>query len=75
MARTRKSKQKSFRELLESYMKIRGLDIVIVLEDGREIELHKNRKLEDDAIVVHDKVLGELRIPISSIRSVDLYAA
>ncbi len=75
MARTRKSKPKSFRELLESYMKIRGLDIVIVLEDGREIELHKNRKLEEDAIVVHDKVLGELRIPISSIRSVDLYAA
>lgn len=75
MARPRKAPKKSFREMLETYINIRGLDIIIILEDGREIELHKNRHLEDDEIVMIDKLLGEKRIPIKEVKSVDLYAA
>jgi hypothetical protein len=75
MARPRKAPKKSFREMLEAYINIRGLDIIILLDDGREIELNKNRRLEDDEIVIIDKLMGERRIPIKEIKSVDLYAA
>jgi hypothetical protein len=71
----RKNKRKSFRQLLQKYLDIKGLDIIIVLEDGREIELFKNRSIIDDMIVTYDIENGEKKIPISRIKHVDLYAA
>lgn len=61
--------------MLEKYLDIKGLDIIIVLEDGREIELYKNRSIIDDMIVTFDVNNGERKIPISRIKHVDLYAA
>ncbi|MCU0847402.1 MAG: hypothetical protein MUD12_05900 [Spirochaetes bacterium] len=74
MAKT-KNKKSNFRDLLRKYLDIKGLDIIIVTEDGREIELNKNRLLVDDEIVTFDKKNEEKRIPLSQIRSVDMYAA
>lgn len=75
MAQNSRKKPKSFKTVLEKYLKIKGLDIILVLEDGMEIELYKNRTLEDDVIVTFDTKHPERRIPLASIKSVDLYAA
>ncbi len=69
------NKRKNFKQLLEKYLDIKGLDIIIILEDGKEIELYKNRSIIDDMIVTFDVDNGEKKIPISRIKSVDLYAA
>jgi hypothetical protein len=71
----KRQKRKNFKQLLEKYLDIKGLDIIIVLEDGREIELYKNRSIIDDMIVTFDVNNGERKIPISRIKHVDLYAA
>jgi hypothetical protein len=71
----KKAKRKNFKELLEKYLDIKGLDIILVLEDGREIELYKNRSIIDDMIVTFDVNNGEKKIPLAEVKSVDLYAA
>jgi hypothetical protein len=68
-------KRNNFKSLLNKYLAIKGLDIIVFLENGKEIELHKNRKLVRNEIIYSDKNNKELRIPIEHIRSVDLYAA
>ncbi len=69
------NKNNTFREMLKKYIDIKGLDIILLMEDGIEIELHKNRKLINDEIIVVDKLIGERRYKLSKIKSVDLYAA
>ena len=71
----RKKKRKNFKQLLEKYLDIKGLDIIIVLEDGKEIELSKNRSIINDMIVTFDTNNGEKKIPLAKIIQVDLYAA
>ena len=68
-------KSKSFRELLEKYLEIKGLDIVVVLIDGTEVELYKNREIIDDMIVTMDNYQNRQSIPISDVKSVDMFAA
>ncbi len=68
-------KSKSFKDQLKKYLGIKGLDIVIYLHDGNVIELNKNRTIIKDDIVIIDKANREFRIPISLIKSVDLFAA
>ncbi len=76
MNKTNKKKpKKSFRELLEKYLDIKGLDIVVILEDGTEIELNKNRKILDDIIIAEELGNENQRISIEEIISVDMYAA
>ncbi len=65
----------NFKKLLKKYLSIKGLDIVVYLEDGAIIELNKNRVLVKNEIIVRDNNNRELRIDISSIKSVELYAA
>jgi hypothetical protein len=74
MRKTRK-KNKSFRETLEMYLNIKGLDIIVQLKNGKEIHLDKNRKLINDMIVTMENGKKETKIPLSKITSVDLYAA
>jgi hypothetical protein len=71
----KKNKRKNFKQLLAKYLDIKGLDIIIVLEDGKEIELYKNRSIIDDMIVTFDVNNGERKIPLSRVKHVDLYAA
>ena len=66
---------KSFKTMLQRYLDIKGLDMVEILEDGSEIELYKNRTIVDDVIITLEKGKGELRIPLSQIKSVDCFAA
>ena len=61
--------------MLSKYLDIKGLDIVIVLEDGKEIELFKNRSIIGDMIVTFDIDNGEKKIPLKRIKHVDMYAA
>jgi len=70
-----KKEPKGFRELLEKYLDIKGLDIVVVMEDGTEIELYKNRELTKDMIITLEKGKEEKRIPIKDIKTVDMFAA
>jgi hypothetical protein len=70
-----KKKAKSFKSQLRKYLGIKGLDIVVYLRDGKSIELNKNRVLVKDDIVLTDKNNREVKIPISQIISVDLFAA
>ncbi len=65
----------NFKKLLKKYISIKGLDIVVYLEDGKIIELNKNRALVKNEIVIRDKNDREYRIQLSAIRSVELYAA
>jgi hypothetical protein len=69
------NKRSNFKSLLNKYLDIKGLDIVVLLENGKEIEIYKNRKLVKNEIVYSDKHNKELRIPIEKIKSIDLYAA
>lgn len=66
--------ESKFIDMLKKYINIKGLDMILYLEDGNEIELHKNRSLSGDEIVVISKNI-ETRIPLSKIKSIDLYAA
>jgi hypothetical protein len=75
MMRRSGKKTKSFKEMLEMYFQIKGLDIIVQLSDGKEIQLDKNRMIIDDMIVMIEKGKKEKRIPLADIRSVDLYAA
>jgi len=71
----KKAKKNDFKDLLEKYIDIKGLDIVVYLSDGNQVELNKSRKLVKNSIIVTDANNKEIRIPLSTIRSVDLYAA
>ncbi len=71
----RNKKKNDFKSLLDKYLSIKGLDIIVLLENGKEVELNKNRRLEKNEIVFFDNFDEELRIPISKIESVDFYAA
>ena len=73
MKRKRKP-ESSFADMVKKYINIRGLDIVLYLEDGKEIELHKNRAVSGNDIVIVTRT-SETRIPISTVRSIDLFAA
>jgi len=70
-----KAKNKSFRELLEKYLEIKGLDIIVVLQDGSEVELYKHREIIDDIIIAMDKTNRTQEIPIKDVKSVDMFAA
>lgn len=69
------NKKNNFKSLLTKYLNIKGLDIVVLLENGEEIEIFKNRKLIRNEIVYSDRFNKELRIPLEKILSIDLYAA
>jgi hypothetical protein len=71
----KKAKKKNFKQLLAKYLDIKGLDIIIVLEDGIEVELYKNRSIVGDMIVTFDVDNGERKIPLKHIKHVDMYAA
>jgi hypothetical protein len=71
----KKAKKKNFKQMLSKYLDIKGLDIIIVLEDGKEIELYKNRSIEGDMIVTFDVDNGEKKIPLKKVKCVDMYAA
>jgi hypothetical protein len=71
----KKSKKKNFKQLLTKYLDIKGLDIILLLEDGNEIELYKNRSIVGDMIVTFDLDNGERQIPIKDVTQVDMYAA
>jgi hypothetical protein len=66
--------KKNFRYLLEKYLNVHGLDIIIKMTDGSEIELYKNRLLLNDILITMNNH-SEKRIHLSQIKSVDLYAA
>lgn len=68
-------KKTNFKSLLTKYLSIKGLDIIVFLNNGKEIELQKNRKLVKNEIIYSDKNNKEIRIKISQIESIDLYAA
>ena len=70
-----KQPKESFRTVLERYLGIKGLDIVVYLIDGKTVELYKNRSLDNDDIVMFDSSYGSKRIPLSMVKSIDLYAA
>ncbi len=65
----------NFKKLLKKYLSIKGLDIVVYLNDGGVIELNKNRTLVKNEIIIRDKNDRETRIDIATIKSVELYAA
>ncbi len=73
--KTSKTGQRDFKTALKRYLEIKGLDIVLVMDDGTEIELSKNRELIDDVIVSMERGNRETRIPLSRIKSVDCFAA
>ena len=70
-----KKSEKNFKLMLTKYIAIRGLDIIVILKDGSEVELFKNRKIIDDVIITLEKGKGEKRISLSDIKSVDMFAA
>lgn len=71
----KKARKKNFKQLLTKYLDIKGLDIILVLEDGNEIELYKNRSIVGDMIVTFDIDNGEKQIPLQQVKHVDMYAA
>ncbi len=70
----KKNKTNNFIKQLKKYISIKGLEIVIHLVNGEVIELQNNVRLEKNNIVVKNKN-NEFHIPISDIKSIDLYAA
>lgn len=72
----RKNKpQQDFKSLLEKYLKIKGLDIIVKLKNGNTVELYKNRILEQNEIVMQNSFNETVRIPLSNVDSIDLFAA
>ena len=70
-----KVKSKSFRDMLEKYLEIKGLDIIVVLNDGTEVELYKNREIINDMNITMDGSNKRQSIPLSEVKSVDMFAA
>lgn len=77
MTKMKKKKKtpKTFRELLEKYLEIKGLEIVVILNDGTEVELYKNREIVNDIIIAIDNSNKKQSIPINDVKSVDMFAA
>ena len=71
----KKAKKKNFKQLLTKYLDIKGLDIILVMDGGEEIELYKNRSIVGDMIVTFDIDNGEKKIPLKQVKHVDMYAA
>ena len=71
----KKQNKMNFKKLLRKYLAIKGLDIIVYLEDGKTIELDKNRELVKDEILIYDKNNNVTRIPLANVISVDLFAA
>jgi len=71
----KKAKKKNFKQLLTKYLDIKGLDIILVMDGGEEIELYKNRSIIGDMIVTFDIDNGEKKIPLKQVKHVDMYAA
>jgi len=70
----KKARSNDFIKQLKKYISIKGLEIVIHLVNGEVIELQNNVRLEKNNIIVRNKN-REFHIPISDIKSIDLYAA
>lgn len=70
----KKIKSYSFVNQLKKYISIKGLELVIHLVNGEIIELQNNVRLEKNNIIVKNKN-NEYQIPLSDIKSIDLYAA
>lgn len=75
MMKESKVKSKSFRDMLEKYLEIKGLDIIVILNDGTEVELYKNREIINDMIITMDGSNKKQSIPLSEVKSVDMFAA
>ncbi len=70
----RQAKQ-DFKSLLEKYLRIKGLDIIVNLNNGNTVELYKNRSLDKNSIIMINKLNEKVRIPLNEVKSIDLFAA
>ena len=70
-----KTKKHDFKSLLNKYLDIKGLDVIVFLQNGKKIEINNSRKLVKNEIIFIDKSNKELRIPLYMIDSIDFYTA
>ena len=71
----RRKRRNDFKDLLDKYLSIKGLDVVVLMRDGKEVELYKHRRLEKNNIIYSDRTNAEMKIPLSHVESIDFYAA
>ncbi|MCE9596336.1 MAG: hypothetical protein K8S54_00060 [Spirochaetia bacterium] len=64
-----------FRKQLEQYIQFRGIDIILHLKDGTIIELDKNRKIDGDIVIRHNREGKKEGIHLEDIVKADFYAA
>lgn len=70
-----KLKTNDFRKQLEQYIQFRGIDIILHMKDGSRVELDKNRRMEGDLVVRHDRAGTPVSVHIEEILKVDFFAA
>ena len=66
---------RDFKQQLRRFIPFRGIDIVLHLEDGRILELDKNRQLEGDSIIKKNRGNIEMSIPLKEVVRAEFYAA
>ncbi len=67
--------EQDFKQQLRRFIPFRGIDIVLHLEDGRVMELDKNRQIEGDTIIKKNRDSVEFSIPIQEVIRAEFYAA
>ena len=70
-----KLNNQEFKQQLIRFIPFRGIDIVLHLEDGRVLELDKNRQMQGDLILKKNRSTIEMSIPIDEVVRAEFYAA
>ena len=66
---------KDFKQQLRRFIPFRGIDIVLHLDDGKILELDKNRQIEGDLILKKNRKDVEMSIPLKKVVRAEFYAA
>ncbi len=68
-------KHQDFEQQLRRFITFRGIDIVLYLQDGRVLELDKNRQIQGDIILKKNRDDVEMSIPLQEVMRAEFYAA
>ncbi len=68
-------KSDEFRKQLEQFIQFRGIDILLHLKDGTQMELDKNRQMEGDVVIKNGRDGIKASVHIDEIIKADFFAA
>jgi len=69
-----KLKDRDFLKQLSRYIQFRGIDIVLHLNDGKTVELDRNRRMDGRMIIYHNRAGAQDLIPLDDVKRAEFFA-